>query len=45
MLVKVKPLQALVNPCRRLQLSEFFDVEAGELNGVTVVLQADGAFL
>ena len=26
------------------QLSEFLDVEAGEFNGVTVVLQADGAF-
>ena len=44
MLVKAKPLQALVNSCRRLQLLEFLDVEAGEFNGVTVVLQADGAF-
>ena len=44
MLVKAKPLQALVNSCRRLQLSEFLDVEAGEFNGVTVVLQADGTF-
>ena len=41
MLVKAKPLQVSASSCRRYQLSEFLDVEAGEFNGVTVVLQAD----
>ena len=44
MLVKAKPLQVSASSCRRYQLSEFLDVEAGEFNGVTVVLQADGTF-
>lgn len=44
MLVKAKPLQVSASSCRRYQLSEFLDVEAGEFNGVTVVLQADGSF-